>query len=743
MYLSKEVITKPITKIFSTKEMAQGQEELILAKMEGTREAFVNLFELLNLNKITDTLIQRAPKTQLKQAAANENSIGLTKPKISVTRDAMDVESEGGNSRSLSIDTPLEKQKVLKPLLDVFDPFQKIPKQTSLQVFKLQKPADQGQNATEPQNSGKKSPKAADILVQQETNDIDYAKLLNLENPNQDELKLTEPSETFTSSLHNYQKQALTWMLTREGELTSLSNAFNDKSRKLHALWEEYLLEDGTHLYFNPYTGQLSVELPQASPDCKGGILADEMGLGKTVMMISLIHAHPFRKKKSLFAKGGDQAPQEEVAGNEEDELNLKVKKIKLNGGFFTKANTTPSQKIKAGTLIILPLTLLAQWDSEFEAHSKPGSISVYLYYGGTRSGPGVNLANYDVVLTTYGIVSSEYAGNSRELYRYDWFRIVLDEAHYIKGRTIQIAKAVYELTGMHKWCLSGTPIQNKLDDLFSLIHFLKLEPWSDYVWWNTYINKPNESNDPIVFKILQSILKPILLRRTKKTQQSNGEMLIELPERVQKIEFVELSLEERDVYDALFRKSKTEFDQYVAEGTVLTNYVHVFEILLRLRQVCDHPFLIFTRRDVAPKEQMESAIYKFLEKYDNTANESIYKNPLEKLDQTEHFEIVINEETHEEEKIEIKKSAKATNPEFVREQIERLKKEEGLGNCPVCLSNIEDAVITVCAHIACRECLIRAIDSTSICPVCRHILTRRDFMTVPRYFSESFELKR
>ena len=75
MYLSKEVITKPITKIFSTKEMAQGQEELILAKMEGTREAFVNLFELLNLNKITDTLIQRAPKTQLKQAAANENSI--------------------------------------------------------------------------------------------------------------------------------------------------------------------------------------------------------------------------------------------------------------------------------------------------------------------------------------------------------------------------------------------------------------------------------------------------------------------------------------------------------------------------------------------------------------------------------------------------------------------------------------------------------------------------------------------
>lgn len=695
--------------------------------MEGTREAFISLFELLNLNKITDTLIQRQPKA-LKQSESNgETRSARTKIKM-LGENSMDLESDGANSRSVSFGFMDEKSKS-KPVLDVFDPFQKAPKQASLQSFKLQN-SKANAETSDAQNAEKKLENAnnTDVVVQQETNDIDYVKLLNLENPNQDELKLTEPPESFTSILHNYQKQALTWMMTREGQLSSQDNTFNEKSRALHALWEEYKLPDNSPLYFNPYTGQLSIELPRASPDCKGGILADEMGLGKTVMMISLIHSH--RVKKSIYSKSSNGRGDEDF---DEPDVKLETKKMKPNNGIISKSFSA-GQKPHAGTLIIVPLTLLSQWDSELETHSKTGSISVYLYYGGSRGGRGVSLANYDVVITTYGIVSSEFVGNSRELYRYDWFRVVLDEAHYIKGRTIQIAKAVYELSATHKWCLSGTPVQNKLDDLFSLIHFLKLEPWSDYVWWNTYINKPNESNDPIVFKILQTILKPILLRRTKKTQQSNGEMLVDLPERVQKIEFVQLTREERDIYDCLFRKSKTEFDQYVAEGTVLTNYVHVFEILLRLRQTCDHPFLIFTRKDVQPKEQMESAIYKFLERYEVAANENIYpKNPLERLDLHDHFEIVINEETHEEQRIEIKKSAKTSNPDFLREQIGRLKKGEALDNCPVCISNVDDAVITVCAHIACRECLIRAIDTTSMCPVCRHILTRRDFMTIPR----------
>ena len=123
--------------------------------------------------------------------------------------------------------------------------------------------------------------------------------------------------------------------------------------------------------------------------------------------------------------------------------------------------------------------------------------------------------------------MSSEFASAKKELFSFEWFRVVLDEAHYIKGRTIQIAKAVYHLKAEHRWCMTGTPIQNKLDDLFRLIHFLRLEPWSDYLWWNSYINKPHEKKDPLVFQIIQTIIAPILLRRTKKGKTKDGRSII------------------------------------------------------------------------------------------------------------------------------------------------------------------------------------------------------------------------
>lgn len=78
-------------------------------------------------------------------------------------------------------------------------------------------------------------------------------------------------------------------------------------------------------------------------------------------------------------------------------------------------------------------------------------------------------------------------------VYKYKWHRIILDEAHYIKGRVIQTSKAVYELNSTYRWCLTGTPIQNAVTDIFSLIHFIKYTPWSEFACWNRFIVKPLE----------------------------------------------------------------------------------------------------------------------------------------------------------------------------------------------------------------------------------------------------------
>lgn len=96
--------------------------------------------------------------------------------------------------------------------------------------------------------------------------------------------------------------------------------------------------------------------------------------------------------------------------------------------------------------------------------HSKVGSLNVYIYYGNDREMDDID--RYDIVITTYGIINTEYNKkklnpkySGLSLFDFDWFRIILDEAHYIKGRTIQIAQAIYNLKGLFRWCSTGTPI--------------------------------------------------------------------------------------------------------------------------------------------------------------------------------------------------------------------------------------------------------------------------------------------
>lgn len=313
-------------------------------------------------------------------------------------------------------------------------------------------------------------------------------------------------------------------------------------------------------------------------------------------------------------------------------------------------------------------------------------------------------LAQNDVVITTYGVLASEFSPEHAEdnggLYSVHWFRVVLDEAHTIKSSKSQISMAAAALIADRRWCLTGTPIQNNLEDIYSLLRFLRVEPWGNWAWWNKLIQKPFDEGDERGLKLVQSILKPIMLRRTKFSTDREGRPILVLPPADIQVIYCELTSAEKDFYEALFKRSKVKFDQFVEQGRVLHNYASILELLLRLRQCCDHPFLVMSRGDTQEFSDLNKLAKHFLKGGQNALEGETKDLP---------------------------------SCAYIQEVVEELRKGEQ-GECPICLEAFEDAVLTPCAHRLCRECLLASWrnPTSGFCPVCRKTISRQDLITAP-----------
>jgi DNA repair protein RAD16 len=196
-------------------------------------------------------------------------------------------------------------------------------------------------------------------------------------------------------------------------------------------------------------------------------------------------------------------------------------------------------------------------------------------------------------------------------LHSFCWWRIVLDEAHFIKSRTSQTAHSAFALTGIHRWCLSGTPLQNRVGELYSLIRFLRLDPMAHYLCrlkgcdcksihyrmasgkclncnhssishyshFNKHILNPIQRDGytgdgrRAMFTLKNEVLDKCLLRRTKESCAED----MNLPPRIVTIRTIRLHPIEEDFYNALYTQTRSSFDDYVAEGTLLNNYAHIF----------------------------------------------------------------------------------------------------------------------------------------------------------------------
>ncbi|KAF1847045.1 uncharacterized protein K460DRAFT_413854 [Cucurbitaria berberidis CBS 394.84] len=523
-----------------------------------------------------------------------------------------------------------------------------------------------------------------------------------------------EPADTFRMDLRKYQKQALFWMVGKEKD-----ESLMHKETSMHPLWEEYqwpvedadsqpvpAIEDQTMFYVNPYSGELSLEFPRQEQSCLGGILADEMGLGKTIEMLSLIHTHRIELDK--------------------DESSATTKTLPRLQKTSAAVESAPYT-----TLVVAPMSLLAQWHSEAEKASKDGTLKAMVYYGSEKA---VNLQKLccasnaahapNLIITSYGTVLSEFnqivaqdgnRGSHGGIFSLDYFRIILDEAHYVKNRQSKTAKACYELSARHRWVLTGTPIVNRLEDLFSLVRFLKVEPWSNFSFWKTFITVPFESGDFIrALDVVQTVLEPLVLRRTKDMKTPDGEALVPLPTRTIDVEKIVLSQDERDIYDHIFMRAKSVFTANAEAGTLLKSYTTIFAQILRLRQSCCHPILTRKANIVADEEDAGLAL-------------DLANGLADDMDLSSLIERFTGEGDQDVNRFGV----------HVLKQIQ----DEAESECPICSEEpMVDQAVTGCWHSACKECLLNYInhqrDKGNIprCFNCREPINARDIFEVVRH---------
>ncbi|XP_032105502.1 transcription termination factor 2 isoform X2 [Sapajus apella] len=349
----------------------------------------------------------------------------------------------------------------------------------------------------------------------------------------------------------------------------------------------------------------------------QGGILADDMGLGKTLTMIALILTQKNQEKNKEKAK---------------------------STALTWLSKDDSSNFTSHGTLIICPASLIHHWKNEVEKRVNSNKLRVYLYHGPNRDSRARILSTYDIVITTYSLVAKEIPTNKQEagtpganlsvegtstpLLRIVWARIILDEAHNVKNPRVQTSMAVCKLQACARWAVTGTPIQNNLLDMYSLLKFLRCSPFDEFSLWRSQVDNGSKKGG----ERLSILTKSLLLRRTKDQLDSTGRPLVILPQRKFQLHHLKLSEDEETVYNVFFARSRSALQSYLkrhesrgnqsgrspnnpfsrvalefgswepshseAADSPTSSTVHILSQLLRLRQCCCHLSLLKSALD-------------------------------------------------------------------------------------------------------------------------------------------------
>ncbi|KAL1703202.1 SNF2 family N-terminal domain-containing protein [Schizophyllum commune] len=429
--------------------------------------------------------------------------------------------------------------------------------------------------------------------------------------------------------LLKHQKQALQWAI--EHEYPKLPASEKDPPVQF---WQ-YKQMAGRPYYYN-----LATKTPQSTPPTlgKGG---KYIRSGKTLTMIALILA--------------------------------------------TKADK-PSGCIK-GTLIVAPLSIISNWEKQLEDHCAPNALKSCTYYGATRGMAAEELKKYDVVITTYQVISGEWADRAGgqpakkkkkgvaggSLFDVKWKRIVLDEGHSIRNPRAKMTQACCALEADRRWVLTGTPI-----DLGSLLSFLRIcKPLDEEDFFKRLLLRPLKAGDPSGAEIL----------RHRQMQDSEGNSLVPLPPVDVTVVPVALDPETRKIYDEVEELSRQHVESLMnsTDNRMSANTASVLSMLTRMRQLALHPALIppdYLEQLKAGQEQNGAAPVKVISPADKARLQALLARHIEDCEE-----------------------------------------------CPICFTIPNDPRITSCAHMFCLPCITEVISRDPKCPMDRRPLTLGDLI--------------
>ncbi|KTD62038.1 DEAD/DEAH box helicase [Legionella spiritensis] len=263
-----------------------------------------------------------------------------------------------------------------------------------------------------------------------------------------------------------------------------------------------------------------------------GGILADDMGLGKTVQTL----AHLLLEKEQ---------------------------------GRLNKA-----------CLIVAPTSLVMNWFEEAKRFTP--ALKALVFHGQERHGDEFD--DYDLVISTYGLIQRD----KNRFISYPFYYLILDEAQSIKNARTKTTQIIQQINASHRLCLSGTPLENHLGELWSLFHFLMPGLLGDIKQYRRFFKTPVEKNgDAERRALLAGRVRPFMLRRTK------NQVARELPDKTEIVRVVELNGTQRDLYETIRMSVEKKVRDAISRHGMGKSHIVLLDALLKLRQVCCDPRLV------------------------------------------------------------------------------------------------------------------------------------------------------